>query len=193
MKNNIIIAGVPRAGKSTVSHLLSKQYGYQHISMDSIIAGFEKCFPETGVNTYQGLSSLETLRVISGKMAPFVRAMLDSSEYDEFEPGMVLDMYQLLPEDYDKYIRGANCEIAYFITSDVSPEERFLIQKKYDTEKDYSFYKSDEELREGAECIVEQSIIMRKQCEQLGLKYYETATEREKNIQRFLDEYGFTK
>ena len=193
MKNNIIIAGVPRAGKSTVSHLLSKQYGYQHISMDSIIAGFEKCFPETGVNTYQGLSSLETLRVISGKMAPFVRAMLDSSEYDEFEPGMVLDMYQLLPEDYDRHIRGANCEIAYFITSDVSPEERFLIQKKYDTEKDYSFYKSDEELREGAECIVEQSIIMRKQCEQLGLKYYETATEREKNIQRFLDEYGFAK
>ena len=193
MKNNIIIAGVPRAGKSTVSHLLSKKYGYQHISMDSIIAGFEKCFPETGVNTYQGLSSLETLRVISGKMAPFVRAMLDSSEYDEFEPGMVLDMYQLLPEDYDKHIRGANCEIAYFITSDVSPEERFLIQKKYDTEKDYSFYKSDEELREGAECIVEQSIIMRKQCEQLGLKYYETATEREQNIQQFLDEYGFTK
>ena len=193
MKNNIIIAGVPRAGKSTVSHLLSKQFGYQHISMDSIIAGFEKCFPETGVNTYQGLSSLETLRVISGKMAPFVRAMLDSSEYDEFEPGMVLDMYQLLPEDYDKHIRGANCEIAYFITSDVSPEERFLIQKKNDTENDYSFYKSDEELREGAECIVEQSIIMRKQCEQLGLKYYETATEREQNIQRFLDEYGFTK
>ena len=193
MKNNIIIAGVPRAGKSTVSHLLSKKYGYQHISMDSIIAGFEKCFPETGVNTYQGLSSLETLRVISGKMAPFVRAILDSSEYDEFEPGMVLDMYQLLPEDYDRHIRGANCEIAYFITSDVSPEERFLIQKKYDTEKDYSFYKSDEELREGAECIVEQSIIMRKQCEQLGLKYYETATEREQNIQRFLNEYGFTK
>ena len=57
MKNNIIIAGVLRAGKSTVSHLLSKKYGYQHVSMDSIIAGFEKCFPETGVNTYQGLKT----------------------------------------------------------------------------------------------------------------------------------------
>lgn len=52
MRNNMIIAGVPRAGKSTISHLLSRQYGYQYISMDSIIAGFEKCFPETGVNTY---------------------------------------------------------------------------------------------------------------------------------------------
>ena len=155
MKNNIIVAGVPRAGKSTVSHLLATKYGYQHISMDSIIAGFEKCFPETGVNTYQGLSSMDTLRVISGKMAPFVRAMLDSAEYDEFEPGMVLDMYQLLPEDYEKYLRGANCEIVYLITSDVTPEERFLIQKKYDTEKDYTFYKSDEELREGAGYIVD--------------------------------------
>ena len=190
MKNNIIIAGVPRAGKSTVSHLLSKRYGYQHISMDSIIADFEKCFPETGVNTYQGLSSLETLRVISSKMAPFVRAMLDSGEYDEFEPGMVLDMYQLLPEDYDKCIRGANCEIVYFITSNVSPEERFLIQKKYDTEKDYTFYKSDDELREGAEYIVEQSIMMKEQCERYGLPYYETAKQRDLAIQRFLQDFN---
>lgn len=189
MKNNIIIAGVPRAGKSTVSHILSQEHGYQHISMDSIIAGFEKCFPETGVSTYQGLSSLDTLRIISSKMAPFVRAMLDSGEYDEFAPGMVLDMYQLLPEDYDKYIRGANCEIVYFITSDVTPEERFLIQKKYDTEKDYTFYKSDEELREGAEYIVEQSILMKEQCEKYGLPYYETAREREEAFRHFLRDF----
>ena len=191
MKNNIIISGVPRAGKSTISHILSKEYGYQHVSMDSIIAGFEKCFPDTGVSTYQGLSSLDTLRVISSKMAPFVRAMLDSGEYDEFAPGMVLDMYQLLPEDYDKYIRGANCEIVYFITSDVTPEERFLIQKKYDTEKDYTFYKSDEELREGAEYIVEQSLLMKSQCEKYGLPYYETAREREQVFQRFLRDFDF--
>ena len=191
MKNNLIIAGVPRAGKSTVAHLLASRYGYQHVSMDSIIAGFEKCFPDTGVSTYQGLSSKDTLCVISGKMAPFVRAMLESGEYDEFEPGMVLDMYQLLPEDYDRFIRGANCDIVYFITSDVTPEERFAIQKKYDTEKDYTFYKSDEELREGAEYIVEQSILMKAQCEQYGLPFYETAHEREQAIQRFLRDFGF--
>ncbi|MDE7416317.1 MAG: hypothetical protein K2N44_08455 [Lachnospiraceae bacterium] len=186
MKNNIIIAGVPRAGKSTISHRLAKQYGYQHISMDSIIAGFEKCFPETGVNTYAGLSSMDTLYLISGKITPFVRAMLDSGEYDEFEPGMVLDIYQLLPEDYMKYIYGANCEIAYFITSDVTPEERFAIQKRYDTEKDYTFYKSDEELRKGAEYIVEQSICMKEQCQKYNLPYFETARDRERIFQHFL-------
>ncbi len=186
IKNNIIIAGVPRAGKSTVAHQIAVRYGYQHFSMDSCIAGFEKCFPETGVNTYAGLSSMETLRVISGKMAPFVRAMLDSAEYDEFEPGMVLDMYQLLPEDYMKHINGANCEIFYFLTSDVTPEERFAIQKKYDTEKDYTFYKSDEELREGAAYIVEQSRLMKEQCLEYGLPFFETARDREQIFRDFL-------
>ena len=45
MKNNLIIAGVPRAGKSTVAHLLAKEHGYQHLSIDFSIAGFEKCLP----------------------------------------------------------------------------------------------------------------------------------------------------
>ena len=186
MKNNIIIAGVPRAGKSTISQLLSKRFGFQHISMDTIIAGFEKCFPETGVNTYCGLSSLDTLKLISGKMAPFVRAMIDSKKYDESEPGMVFDMYQLLPQDYEKYLRGANCEIFYFITSDVTPVERFEIQKKYDSSKDYSFYKSDEELLEGAEYIVEQSLIIKEECQKFGLPFYETARRREKLFDDFL-------
>ncbi len=186
MKNNLIISGVPRAGKSTVSHQLSARFGYQHISMDTIIAGFERCFPETGVNTYCGLSSLETLRLISGKMAPFVRAMLDSGEYDDYTPGMVLDMYQLLPEDYMKHIQGANCQIFYFITSDVTPEERFAIQKQYDTEKDYTFYKSDEELREGAVYLVEQSQLIKEQCLRYGLPYFETAKNRPQVLTEFL-------
>ena len=145
-------------------------------------------FPETGVSTYSGLSSMDTLHVISCKMAPFVRAVLDSGEYDEYEPGMVLDMYQLLPEDYMKYIHGANCEIFYFITSDVTPEERFVIQKRYDTENDYTFYKSDKELREGAVYIVEQSILMKEQCLRYGLPYFETAKNRERVIEGFLQE-----
>ena len=134
---------------------------------------------------------MDTLHVISGKIAPFIRAMLDSGEYDEFEPGMVLDIYQLLPEDYIKYIDGANCKIAYFITSDVTPEERFAIQKRYDTEKDYTFYKPDEELREGAVYIVEQSICMKEQCQKYSLPYFETARGREQMFQHFLQEFDF--
>ena len=186
MKNNIIIAGVPRAGKSTISHIISRKFGYQHVSMDAINAGFERVFPELGINTYADMSSLEILCNISGKVAPFIRAMMDSGEYDEFGRGMVLDIYQLLPDDYMKYLSGANCEIYYLITSDVTPEERFAIQKTYDTEKDYTFYKPDEELREGCEYIVEQSKLMKEQCIRHDLPYFETARHRDNVFDRFV-------
>jgi len=61
MKNNIIIAGVPRVGKSTMSHILSRKFGYQHVSMDAINAGFERVFPELGINTYADMPSLAIL------------------------------------------------------------------------------------------------------------------------------------
>lgn len=186
MKKHIIVAGVPRAGKSTLCAQISKRFPYQHISMDSIIAGFEQCFPDTGVSTYQGLSSMDTLRVISKKMAPFVQAMMDSGEYDEQEYGMLIDMYQLLPEDYVNCIDPERCAILYLVTSNVTPEERFLIQKQYDTPKDYTFYKTDEELREGAECIVEQSRLMKEQCEKYGLPCFETAFDRPKVLEGIL-------
>jgi hypothetical protein len=186
VKSNIIIAGVPRAGKSTMSRIISRKFGYQHISMDSINAAFERVFPELGINTYADMSSLEILINISGKIAPFIKAMMDSGDYDEFDRGMVLDVYQLLPDDYMKYLSGNNCDIFYLITSDVTPEERFLIQKHYDTEKDYTFYKSDGEIREGCGYIVEQSKLMKEQCIKHDLPYYETAKERARVFERLI-------
>lgn len=185
---HLIIAGVPRAGKSTLARRLAQEYGYQYISMDAIIAAFEKCFPETGVNTYQGLSSMDTLRLISGKMAPFLRVMLESGQYDRGENGAVVDMYQLLPEDYEKNFRGANTEIIYLLSSDVTPEEQFALQKRYDTARDYTFFKTDEELKEGAEYIVEQSLLMKEQCLRLRLKFYETGKERQQTFEQILRE-----
>jgi len=186
MKNNIIIAGVPRAGKSTISYIVSKKFGYQHVSMDSINAGFEKVFPELGIDTSAEMDSLEKLQNISAKIAPFIKAMMDSGEYDEFKPGMILDVYQLLPEDYMKYLYGCNCDIFYFITSDVSPLERYSILKAYDTEKDYTFYEPDDELRAGCIELVEESKFIKEQCIKYNLPYYETAIDREEVFDQFI-------
>jgi hypothetical protein len=187
MKPNIIIAGVPRAGKTTLSHMLSK-HGFQHISMDAVIAGFEKCFPDLGINTYQNLSSLDTLTVISRKIAPFIGAMLESNQYEKFGRGMVIDIYQLLPEDFNAYINPEYCDAYWLGTADVSPEERLLIQRRYDTEKDYTFYKTDSELREGAVEQVKQSILMREQCKEYGLPFKETSYDRENVLENVLRE-----
>ena len=97
MKKHIIIAGVPRSGKSTISQMISKNFGYQHISMDSIIAGIESVFPETGIDSDANTDLQRNIQYISSKMALFIRAMMDSGEYDECDYGMVIDIFQLLP------------------------------------------------------------------------------------------------
>jgi len=154
--------------------------------MDSIIAGLERCFPELGINTAAADSSIEALSMLSAKIAPFVRAMLDSGEYDEFAPGMVLDVYQLLPEDYAKHLHGANCEIHYFITSDVTAEERFDILKAYDTPTHYTFFKPDDVLRQKCDNIVRISKFIREQCEKFSIPYYETARNRDQVLATFV-------
>lgn len=191
-RKHLIITGVPRAGKSTLARRVSRKFGYQHISMDSIIAGFEQCFPETGVDTNAPKSSEEILVTISRKMAPFLRAMMSMDEYDELNEPMVIDMYQLLPEDYEKYIDKELCDILYLVTGDVTPEERFQIQKKFDTPQDYSYYLSDEERMEGCEYLVEQSKLFHSQCETYGLPCYETSRNREQVMEQILEKLEST-
>ncbi len=187
---HLIVAGVPRSGKSTLSRRIAKEFGWQHVCMDAVIAGFEQCFPETGVDTgisvNKGKSSLEILRIISGKIAPFLRAMTSEEEYDHKNGPMVIDMYQLLPEDYVRCGLSSTCWILYLLTGDVTPEERFAIQKKFDTPEDYTYDLSDEERMEGCEYLVEQSRLIRGQCEAHGLPVYETAREREQVFQGIL-------
>ena len=187
---HLIIAGVPRAGKSTLSRRVARAFGWQHVSMDAIIAGFEQCFPETGVDTglrvNAGKPSMEILRIISGKMGPFLRAMTDPEEYDQQNGPMVIDMYQLLPEDYARYLNPEICGILYLVTGDVTPAERCAIQKAYDTPEDYTYSLSDSERMEGCRYLVEQSGLMRAQCQALGLPCYETARERERVFEEIL-------
>lgn len=186
LKKHIIIAGVPRAGKSTISQEISKRYGYQHISMDSVIAGIERVFPETGVDSDANVPELDNLYYISNKIALFIRAMMDSGEYEELDYGMVIDVYQLLPQDYVKNIDQSICDIFYFVTADVTPEERFEILKKYDTLKDYTFYKSDDENKSDCISIVEISKVLKEQCEQYKLPCFETSRKRNTIIDEFI-------
>ena len=187
MKKHIIIAGVPRSGKSTISQKIANDFGYQHISMDSIIAGIESVFPETNIDSDADTNPYENTLYISSKMAPFLRAMMDSGEYDECDYGMVIDIYQLLPQHYVQYIDSSVCDIYYFGTSEVTPEERYELLKKYDTPRDYTYYKSEEENKKSCAEIVAVSKQIKEQCRIYDLPYYDTSHDREQVFKAFFN------
>ncbi len=190
MKKYLIIAGVPRAGKSTISKKIAKKFGYQHISMDSIIAGIEKTFPETGIDTGSEAAAITNIKYISSKMLPFIKAMIDSGEYDECEYGVVIDMYQILPCDFMKYIDQEKSELFYFINSDVTVKQRLRLLLQHDTPDDYSYHKSDSYKLDMCEEIVEVSHLLESECNEYGIKYYNTSYNRNEIINKFIE--GFS-
>ncbi len=157
--------------------------------MDSVIAGIESVFPETGVNSDADTDLLENVRYISSKMAAFIRAMTDSGEYNECGYGMVIDIFQLLPQHYVRHMDPAVCDIYYFGTSEVTPEKRYEILKKYDTPKDYTFYKPEEENKRDCAGIVAVSKEIKEQCRIYDLPYYDTAYGREEIFKDFLNSF----
>ncbi len=186
LKKFIIISGVPRAGKSTISQTIAKRFGYQHISMDSIIAGIETVFPETNIDTEAPIDPYVNLINISSRIAPFIKAMIDSGEYDECDYGAVIDVYQLLPQDYISHLSKENCDIYYFLSSDVTPEERFRLLKLYDTVNDYTYFHSDEEKQQDCLDIVNISHKIKEQCIFHNLPFYETSYNRDEVINVFM-------
>ena len=113
--------------------MVAEACGYQLLCMDAVIAGFERHFPETGVDTYADLPSDTILRHVSGKIAPFLQTVMERGAYDAHGRGMVIDVYQLLPEDFVRCMRPELCDAYYLVSADVTPEERFALLKAFDT------------------------------------------------------------
>lgn len=186
MKKNILIVGVPRAGKSTLSARLAKATGWQHLPVDMIVAGFERMFPETGIDTTVEKSSWEIYRTISPKLAPFIRGMIDGDEFEKYDHGVIFDVYQLTPQDYVNFIQNENTTAVFLGTADMTAEERFQLLKKYDTPAEYTYFYPDEENRQGCRDIVEQSRYIREECARLGLPYYETSVDRDRVLEEIM-------
>jgi hypothetical protein len=181
MKKNIIIAGTARAGKSTLSSMISKQYGYQHLAMDSIIEGFEDHFPELNIDTHR-----DSINQISKRIAPFINAIIKSGEYDKFDYGLVIDVCQLMPEDYLKNIDTDLCEIYYLVTECQTVEERLKLLDEFDDEKEYTFYKSNERRSQICKDIIEESNSFRQECDKYGLMCLDTSYNRKEKFKEIL-------
>lgn len=97
-KEYLIIAGVARAGKSTLSSKIAMEMGYQHMQMDAIIDALEKTLPGAGINTHT-----DSMESISEKMARFINGIMASEEYAKFDYGVVFDICEPIYRQCQQY------------------------------------------------------------------------------------------
>jgi len=180
MDKNILIIGPARSGKTTLSRILSKKYGYNVINLDDIINAFEG-IPECEIK-HDG-NEIETAQ----KLGKFLkRYLIELSEGPNFYNGIKyviegthIDFEEIMPMlNEEKY--KEKYEIIGLLYNNLTEEELYNNIKKYDTEDDWTYWCNDEELKGNSRYFIERNEYFYNKFNEYGIKTYDISSDREK-------------
>ena len=183
-QKHIIIAGVPRSGKTTICSKLAKSLKYQHLAMDAIMISFEKAFPKTGVLHTDCWDFIET----SEKFIPFMQSLSSTATYDKLGYRLVFDLYHITPKDYYENIDKDCCDIYFLGYPDVLLEDKFNEIRSYDTEYDWTSKESDSVVKEHLSKYIEISKWLEQECKKYNLPFINVSKNREQVIDNLVQE-----
>ena len=197
---NIIVAGPSRAGKSTLANKINDEFGYFVICVDKLVAAFGRAYPQLdiklnwnrdkttdnlapflghflGVFTNRNFADDQNLRGPAIKGNKFVL----EGGYLNFEKIVpVLKMYGI-EELKDNFL------LIGLVQNNKTVDEYRNDFKKYDTEDDWTYGFSDDELRE----YITQDLIpfnrsMTEHLEKYGFTIYDTSTKRKQVFDKII-------
>lgn len=189
MKKNILIIGAARSGKTTLAKKFVKEKGYSLISIDDIVSGFE-AFPELQI--HHDDDAVDTAK----RLAPFLKKYLtELSEGSAFYGGIKFviegthfDFEQLMPFlQSDKY--KGKYKIIGLTFNDITEQQLYDYIKKYDTEDDWTYWCSDEELRGNVRYFIDRNRFFNDKFKEYGIESFDTSFDREKVLERILSKY----
>lgn len=180
---NIIIAGIARAGKSTVCKELSKK-GFSHFTCDSLVYSLEHVFPKLGINQEE---TTEGVKTTSKNFAPLLLTLAKCMEKEYLPYPVVFDVYQLMPEDYIKHMKTKDISVYFLGYPDISVEEEFKILRANKVPGEYTLKYTDEYLKKLIEQRINESKFIQKECEKYNLPFINTSYNRTQKIDELVD------
>lgn len=183
-KKHIIIAGVPRSGKTTICSKLAKSLKYQHLAMDSIMIAFEEAFPETGVLHTDCWDFIETSKIF----IKFMKHISQTSNYDKFDYRLVFDLYHITPKDYYENIDKECCDIYFFGYPNISVEQKFKEIRQFDTEYDWTSKSDNSVVIDHISKYIEISKWLQEECQKYQLPFIDISNNRDEVIEKFVKE-----
>lgn len=187
MNKNIIITGVSRAGKSTLSMLIANKLNYSLLSIDDMVSGLE-AYPELKIH-HDG-----NMEEVSKNLAPFLKKFLketcDNKPYYEgiryVVEGTYIDFEEIIP-----FLNEGVCkdrfEIIGLVLDDISEEQLFKLIKNNDTDDDWTYWCDDEELKGNVRYFIERNKYFKDKFKKYGIRTFNTAFEREKVLNEIVE------
>ena len=179
---NIIIAGVARAGKTTVCKELCKR-GFSHFTCDSLVYSLEHVFPELGINQEE---MTKGVKETSRNLAPLLLTLAKCMEEEYLPYPVVFDVYQFMPEDYIKYDKK-DIKVYFLGYPDISIEEEFKILRANKSPQEYTQKYTDEYLKRLIEQRINESKYIKEECEKYNLPFIDTSYNRSEKINELVN------
>lgn len=186
---NILIIGAARSGKTSLAKKFSKELGYNLISIDDIVSGLSAYLE---INVKHNGSTTATAKNI----APFlIKYFTELSEgvtfYDGIKfviEGTHIDFEALMPFlQSEKY--SEKYEIIGLTYNKMTEQELFDNIKKYDTEDDWTYWCSEDELRGNVRYFITKNQMFNKKFKQYNIASYDTSFNREIVLDNIIKKY----
>lgn len=162
----IVVTGVPTAGKTKFSSTLAKRDKMQHIGIDPIITALTRSFPSLGIG-HGGL----TYAVHAEKKKrtePFFAELLHALRTDHF----VLDGYMFPLEEM--CAKFPSIQYIVFAYPNATPEQELALCRQYDV-YNWTVDHSDAELLQMFSFYIEESKRLQQFCAEKGIRFYDTS------------------
>lgn len=172
---NIAIFGSSRSGKSTLSRMIANKFPNYHIIVgDDIRWAFQDVLPNNNINSKGG----------SGMKEDFPNFLASyfykSIKRYEGEFNYIVETCDMSPQKAKELFDKDNTILLFIGTPKQTIEEHFNEIRKYQTEKDWTYTRTDEHLMNACSYWIPKSREHQKECNELGIWYVDTSLNREK-------------
>lgn len=187
MNKNIIIMGIGRAGKTTLSNMIKEKYSnYNLIHSDCIkwaiirAKGMEEYYRENVKEQKEFEHSEYFQRIL---LEFFTSAIREDTQKN----GYILESGQLKPKLVKEYIDFENTEVICLGHGDLNKEGIIKLCRDNDKKEDWSYDLSDEKLEAHAEKWSENNEMLKRECPKYGIKYIDTSKNRKEILKDILE------
>ena len=165
---NIFIGGVAKSGKSTFAKIFLDKARYNHIPLDYFASAFKHKLSDVGItsNVVIDMNS-------SQKYADYLSRVIEIIDcHDEL---FILDSAHIMPKDIVKYLDRDKWDIYYLGYSNISSKDKFDLIRKYDSSSDWTYKRSDDDLINTLDKLIDLSKEIEKECLEYDIKYIDTS------------------
>lgn len=178
---DILISGVPRSGKTTLSIMLAKELkDYQIISLDNVRNSLDDIFPELDINPRGGKNNFS-------KLPKFISRMIyHNKKYLKNQFNYIVEGTQILPDTAKELF--SDSIIIFLGHGSMQPKQILDNIRKYDTPDEYSYRRDDKTMLKSITRHVKMDSDIQEQCMLYGFKYIDTSSNRIEKLNKLVNE-----